>query len=366
MYKRQALSYADSALFCLNAHYKQYSHQTAPLLRLEGEGTAAELEWFNNHFDTDYYTLLDVRNESAVAFLALGHLDAYRYNNNAYTALYKQISEDTSLEEYCRQMQLSANNKIVAIILCIVILLLLLTGYYLLYFRHRLLYRYNLEQVLEINQQVFTGSLLNEQADKDIAESLVNAMFEGINELIAIDVLGIAVYSEDSHNLKCSFSLSDEGNEDMRELMTRCFETQTVYWTEKNRIKCLPLWVETGGENRCTGVLALRCSFDSEREDDRLMVELVAGYVAIIAYNAVVLMAQKYRDIETAQDDARRAIREENQLHVQNLVLDNCLSTIKHETIYYPNKIKQIIDKLNNEPVRENERRQIELSLIHI
>jgi hypothetical protein len=36
------------------------------------------------------------------------------------------------------------------------------------------------------------------------------------------------------------------------------------------------------------------------------------------------------------------------------------LSTIKHETIYYPNKIKQIIDKLNNEPVRENERRQIE------
>ena len=46
---QQALSYADSALFCLNAHYKQYSHQTAPLLRLEGEGTAAELEcpWWN-------------------------------------------------------------------------------------------------------------------------------------------------------------------------------------------------------------------------------------------------------------------------------------------------------------------------------
>ena len=34
-------------------------------------------------------------------------------------------------------------------------------------------------------------------------------------------------------------------------------------------------------------------------------------------------------------------------LHVQNLVLDNCLSTIKHETIYYPNKIKQLITKLS-------------------
>ncbi|MFR7465275.1 MAG: DUF5113 domain-containing protein [Phocaeicola vulgatus] len=86
-------------------------------MELEGEGVAADLDWFNRHFDTDYYALLDVRNEAAVAFLALGNLETYRYNNNAYTALYKQISEDTSLEQYCRQMQLSANNKTVAIIL---------------------------------------------------------------------------------------------------------------------------------------------------------------------------------------------------------------------------------------------------------
>lgn len=97
-------------------------------------------------------------------FLALGNLEAYRYNNNAYTALYKQISEDTSLEQYCRQMQLSANNKTVAIILCVVILLVLLVGYYILYFRHRLIYRYNLEQVLEINKQVFSASLLDGRA----------------------------------------------------------------------------------------------------------------------------------------------------------------------------------------------------------
>ena len=84
-----------------------YSGSKGPLLELEGEGVAADLDWFNRHFDTDYYALLDVRNEAAVAFLALGNLEAYRYNNNAYTALYKQISEDTSLEQYCRQMQLS-------------------------------------------------------------------------------------------------------------------------------------------------------------------------------------------------------------------------------------------------------------------
>ena len=357
---QQALCYADSALYCLNKHYKMYSGSEGPLLKLEGEGTAADLDWFNRHFDTDYYALLDVRNEAAVAFLALGNLDAYRYNNNAYTALYKQISEDTSLEQYCRQMQLSANNKTVAIILCVVIVLVLLVGYYILYFRHRLIYRYNLEQVLEINKQVFSASLLNGKTDQDIAASLVSDMFESVNELLPIDVLGIAVYSEENHSLNYAFSSTDEGNEDMREIMARCFDSKSPYWREKDKIKCLPLWVEAGSENRCTGVLALKIALPVEREDDRLMLELVAGYVAIIVYNAVVLMAQKYRDIESAQDDARRAIREENQLHVQNLVLDNCLSTIKHETIYYPNRIKQIIDKLNARQAGESETVQVE------
>ena len=102
------------------------------------------------------------------------------------------------------------------------------------------------------------------------------------------------------------YTVEDE-NEEMREMMARSFDAKTPYWREKDRVKCLPLWVEAGNENRCTGVLALKIALPVEREDDRLMLELVAGYVAIIVYNAVVLMAQKYRDIESAQDDARRA-----------------------------------------------------------
>lgn len=357
---QQALSYADSAFYCLNRHYETYSGRTTPLLTLEGEGPSAELEWFGQHFDTDYYALLDVRNEAAVAFLALGNLEAYRYNNNAYTTLYKQISEDTSLEQYCTQMQLSANNKTVAIILCVVLVLVLLAGYYLLYFRHRLIYRYNLEQVLEVNQQVFTASLSGASGERDIASCLVSEMFSGVNELLPIDALGMAVYNEETHSLNYAFSGFEEEGEDMRETLKHCFDTQSSYWRATDRVKCLPLWVEAGGENRCTGVLAIKSALPAEREDDRLMLELVASYVAIIVYNEVVLVAQKYRDIESAQDEARRAIREENQLHVQNLVLDNCLSTIKHETIYYPNRIKQIIDKLNAGLTPEEEALQVE------
>ena len=152
-----------------------------------------------------------------------------------------------------------------------VILLVLLVGYYILYFRHRLIYRYNLEQVLEINKQVFSASLLDGRADRDIAASLVKDMFETVNELLPVDVLGVAVYSEDNHSLNYAFSPVEDENEEMREMMARSFDAKTPYWREKDRVKCLPLWVEAGNENRCTGVLALKIALPVEREDDRLI-----------------------------------------------------------------------------------------------
>jgi hypothetical protein len=38
---------------------------------------------------------------------------------------------------------------------------------------------------------------------------------------------------------------------------------------------------------------------------------------------------------------------------VSNSVLDNCLSTLKHETMYYPSRIRQLIDQGNMESVSE-------------
>ena len=58
-------------------------------MKLVGEGTPAEISWWNELFDSDYHVILDIRNEAAVAFLALKQLDAYSYNNSAFTDLYK-------------------------------------------------------------------------------------------------------------------------------------------------------------------------------------------------------------------------------------------------------------------------------------
>ncbi|MSL56405.1 DUF5113 domain-containing protein, partial [Escherichia coli] len=119
-----ALQYADSAILLLNEHYQKYARPDAThrYMKLVGEGIPAEILWWNELFDSDYHVILDIRNEAAVAFLALKQLDAYSYNNSAFTDLYKLQGEDQTLEGYCRQLERSNINKTVGIILCFVLL----------------------------------------------------------------------------------------------------------------------------------------------------------------------------------------------------------------------------------------------------
>ena len=53
---------------------------------------------------------------------------------------------------------------------------------------------------------------------------------------------------------------------------------------------------------------------------------------------------QQQYSAEMLEDEYHRAELENNNLHVANSVLDNCLSTLKHETMYYPSRIRQLSD----------------------
>ena len=362
-----ALQYIDSAMLFLNEHYEKYARPDRPhrYMKLVGEGTPAEISWWNELFDSDYHVILDIRNEAAVAFLALKQLDAYSYNNSAFTDLYKLQGEDQTLEAYCRQLERSNTNKTVGIILCFVLLIVSLVGYYFLYMRKRLQNRLNLEQVLEINQKVFAASLVRPQEQenaealqreestlKEIPQRIVDEAFGSVNELLTIDRMGIAVYNETTHRLE----YASRPGQEMPEMVEQCFSAGE-YLSEQH-LQAIPLMVEVGGEHQCVGVLYLERREGTEQETDRLLFELVARYVAIVVFNAVVKLATKYRDIESAHEETRRASWEDSMLHVQNMVLDNCLSTIKHETIYYPNKIKQIVGRLNAQNLSETEERE--------
>ena len=364
-----ALQYIDSAMVCLNEHYGKYAEEPHRYMTLVGDDIPAELDWWNEMFNSDFHVILDIRNEAAVAFLALKQWDEYGYNNAAYTTLYKLLGEDQSLEDFCRELERSTNNKTVSILLVIILLVTLCLGYYVLYFRRRLVNRWNLEQVLEINKQVFTASVISASEDeemlkreedmlKDIPQQIADNAFDAVNELLSIERLSIAVYNEAAHRLEYASNPLEGVAENKlvwEELMQRCFEEQR--YLSENGMQALPLIVKAGNSTQCIGVLCLVRS-RMQQESDRLLLELIARYIAIVIFNAVVKLAMKYRDIETAQDEARRASWEDSLLHVQNMVLDNCLSTIKHETIYYPNRIKQLIGKLRSSKLSETEERE--------
>lgn len=191
----EALIFADSAIRYLNTHHRIYAAEFIDTLSAMTGDPDVEIRWWLSDYATDYHTILDVRNELAVANLALSRLDEYRYNNRIYNDLYKLVSEDRSLIDYSRRMQRYYSNTSVAVLICLI---------------------------------------------------------------------------------------------------------------------------------------------------------LVVGYLIVIVNAFMGRVEDVYRDIESVENDERRARYEANRLHVQNMVIDNCLSTLKHETVYYPNRIKQIVGRLDS------------------
>ena len=65
---------------------------------------------------------------------------------------------------------------------------------------------------------------------------------------------------------------------------------------------------------------------------------------------------QLLSEIDSAVDRLSQLDHEENSLHVANAVLDNCLSALKHETMYYPSRIRQLADACQVDMLAETTR----------
>ena len=206
----RTLVFADSCRYYLNKHYLNQVPRGRYLMRPMGNLSlmAPEIKWYHDSIKTNYHIILDIRNESAVAALALHEWQLYSYNNRIYTQLFKEMSADVTLGEYCSTMQQSQTNKTIAIIMLVLLMISIIPAYYLLYYRHRLYDRFVREQ-------------------------------------------------------------------------------------------------------------------------------------------------QRINDLEMLDDELHRAELEDSNLHVSNAVLDNCLSALKHETMYYPSRIQQLLDNGDMESLSE-------------
>lgn len=253
---RRTLEFADSARKYLNAYYLEKHPEGKFLMKAYAtSGEPAEIRWFHDGLVTRYSVILDIRNESAVAALALHEWQLYIYNNKVYTQLFRERSADDTLDNYVRTMQASENSKMVAIILLIVLLVLIFPAYYLLYYRHVVAYKLAVEQVNTIN-----AILLTEQSDEDKLKNI-------------------------------------------RQI-----------WQEKPILRVSPRL------------------HDVVRQIKKALEKSVAYH------------QNQEVSIELAEDELHRSEYENDKLYISNSVLDNCLSALKHETMYYPSRIRQLID----------------------
>ena len=120
---QRTLDYADSCRQYLNKYYNTHNIHTADTLLRIGDMsvTPPEVLWLRDSIRINYQILLEMRNESAIAALALHQWQLYHYNNRIYTQLFKELSADNTLDSYCRTMQQSQANKRVAIILIVIL-----------------------------------------------------------------------------------------------------------------------------------------------------------------------------------------------------------------------------------------------------
>jgi signal transduction histidine kinase len=121
----RTLLFADSCRQELNAFYLAAHPQSADTLMALDDLSLmpADVLWLHDSIRLNYDILLILRNESAVASLALHEWDLYAYNNRIYTQLFKELSADNQLADYCRKMQQSQSNRTTAIVLLALILL---------------------------------------------------------------------------------------------------------------------------------------------------------------------------------------------------------------------------------------------------
>jgi signal transduction histidine kinase len=241
----KAAAYADSAYFSnINGTYQR---------------TLAFADSCHKYLaKEDTATLLDISNETAVAALALHRWGLYHKSNSVYTHLFREASADNTLPEYVRSMQVSENNKNVAVGVLVLLLIIIFPAYYFMYYRHRLSYRFCIDRINAMNRL-----LLSDTPDAEKRKG--------------IDALG------DFRR----FSLSGTQQQNLNHIV----------------------------------------------EQIRKALQMSIEHTAV-----------QEAAIEMAGDDLRRLQMDNDRLHVSNSVLDNCLSTLKHETMYYPSRIRQLID----------------------
>lgn len=346
----KAMLFSDSAFACINRFYKRsYPKSKERLYSYKPEfiSVPLEVQWCQQHIPMDYALLLGLRNETAIAAMNLHDWGRYYYNNRVYTQLYKILGQDTSLAEYCSALEVSQNNIKTSIVLLIFASFVAMLGFYILYFRKRIAFQLNMQQITEVNKMLFDRFQdVHQEEMYDKLQEMLDLLWHGFNEIHQVRGVRLLLLREDQSELVRITSGEVPDVFLVDELMERV--VHTLEPLEKvSGFSVYPLYVRPDeGSYKAIGSVLLNVDKTSLQDSDMLLDNFIIRCFSIILYQKVILVSREYENIEMARDERDRVRYEEDALYVQNQILDNCLSAIKHESMYYPNRIRQVLQKL--------------------
>ena len=341
-----ALEYSKMAIEEFNGYYRA-TVGGDDTLNFSG-GEMAELGWWRASLYADsliedvYFNLLDIRNETAVAALALNRWDVYRYNNSIYTQLYRLVHEDSNLVKHYEQMRSVANYRKAAVAICVALLIVLLITSIVMYMRRVLLTRMNTRMLLQVNARLLQVTRGGRDTVPHLAANIAREIFEGTHEYLRVKSVVVFLEYDDNRQLS---SVPYDADERTAIFLQEWTKKGEAYLSADGLLRVLPLVSLSSGERCSIGAVQIETGRRLSTHE-AATVELLINYAASAAYHSIVRLAQTYRAFDDIEEETMRMKYEENHLHVCNMVMDNCLSMIKHETIYYPSRIRLLIEKL--------------------
>ena len=336
-----ALLCADSAISCLNKDYIYNTGDTVNVLSLFVPNSKNETVWFENGFATDYETLLWLRNEIAISALALGNWDMYSYNNDIYLRMFKLYYAEHTIEQ--DSLRLQRYNGTLSIMLVIVILAFigLLVFGLLMHVKFFIRYRSDMQQVLTVMEKISEATTVQKLQNfnlTDILQKIVDNMVYDLDQLVPLQTLAVTI--KDSKGTAVNV-VNGTKNLLLNSLMEIPLKTGRIERLEDNLNYVFPLVINTSLDDKLLGVIGV--SVKKKSADWQQLMVLIIQYLSATIYHTILRFELGARNIEEIQEESERIKYEDNQLHVRNLILDNSLSTLKHETVYYPNRIKQLL-----------------------
>lgn len=353
----EGLCAADSALKYINLECVQ---KGMPKLALMQNGMG-ELAWLRTGVKADYGLIMGLRNEIAVNALATHRWQLYECNNRQFTMLYKALTKDNNIGVYESKGREARTSMLSGIVLLVCIILSFIIYMYVTYFRHHIRFRYAMMDLLDgyvaLSRIVSHTGVEN---DNRMLSALLEQVLSTLHEIGGIT--GAALLIEMHHDIlqhsvemKKLQALVYRGDipvaqrcfihEAMNEVVHKAAPVDMKEW----QLKLYPLNVSIHETDAplCLGCLAVHLPGDKEMHNEPLLHYLL-GYLSILLYQAVVKADTENRDASRLEAELLRAKYEEDRLKVQNQILTGCLSAIKHETMYYPSRIKQL---LSSEPI---------------